>query len=100
VTASALPGGLRAHLNAQLHFAVATGMGAVGAAASAATAAGARMDTAAALTVFAEGLAARRAEFDEQARWTTAHAELAGLACAVRGRGIDSGPLSGGGDGG
>lgn len=100
VTASALPGGLRAHLNAQLHFAVATGMGAVGAAASAATAAGARADTAAALTVFAEGLAARRAEFDEQARWTTAHAELAGLAEAVRGRGADSGPLPGGGDGG
>jgi hypothetical protein len=101
VTRSALPAGLRAHLNAQLHFAVATRMRAVVVAASAATAAGARADTAAALTLFAERLAARRAEFDEQARWTTAHAELAGLAGAApeRGARADSGLLPGGGDG-
>ena len=95
VTQVGLPDGLRAQLNAGLHFAIAGRMQAVVAAADAAVTGGARADAAAGMAVFAERLAARRAALDDPGCWRTAYAELAGLVRELEAR-IDRGLLSGG----
>jgi hypothetical protein len=95
VTEAGLPDGLRAQLNAGLHFAIAGRMHAVVAAADAAVTGGARADAAAGMAVFAERLAARRATLEDLGCWRTAYAELAGLARELEAR-IDRGLLSGG----